>query len=148
LIFGAGRLARGWRPERLSGPGYFLVLLPDHHEAPRPARAYWLTDDIVRVSAGRVGTGRPRLDLGSWHEPPEPDPPKRADTPIAGRIDRARVLNAWTRKHLASVAHVDPKTLADMCAGRRQPTFGTVQAVCTALGLAVADVIRFEEDTR
>ncbi len=62
-----------------------------------------------------------------------------------GRIERARVLNAWTRKHLARVAHVDPKTLTDMCTGRRQPTFGTVQAICAALGLTVADVIVFED---
>jgi DNA-binding XRE family transcriptional regulator len=61
------------------------------------------------------------------------------------RIERARVLNAWTRRHLAAVAHVDPKTLTDMCTGRRRPTFGTVQAICVALGLTVADVIVFEE---
>jgi transcriptional regulator with XRE-family HTH domain len=63
-----------------------------------------------------------------------------------GRIERARVLNAWTRKHLAGVAHVTPKTLTDMCSGRRRPTFGTVQAICAALGLTVADVIMFEDD--
>jgi DNA-binding Xre family transcriptional regulator len=63
-----------------------------------------------------------------------------------GRIERARVLNAWTRKHLAGVAHVTPKTLTDMCSGRRRPTFGTVQAICIALGLSVADVIVFEDD--
>ncbi len=65
-----------------------------------------------------------------------------------GRIERARVLNAWTRKRLAGVAHVDPKTLTDMCSGRRRPTFGTVQAVCTALGLTVGDVIMFEDEPR
>jgi DNA-binding XRE family transcriptional regulator len=62
------------------------------------------------------------------------------------RIERARVLNAWTRTHLAVLAHVDPKTLTDMCSGRRRPTFGTVRAICTALGLAIADVIEFAED--
>jgi transcriptional regulator with XRE-family HTH domain len=62
------------------------------------------------------------------------------------RIERARVLNAWTRKRLASVARVDPKTLTDMCSGRRRPTFGTVQAVCAALSLTVAEVILFEDD--
>jgi transcriptional regulator with XRE-family HTH domain len=60
------------------------------------------------------------------------------------RIERARVLNAWTRKQLAGVAHVDPKTLSDMCSGRRRPTFGTVQAICAALGLTAAEVIVFE----
>jgi DNA-binding XRE family transcriptional regulator len=64
-----------------------------------------------------------------------------------GRIERARVLNAWTRKHLADVAHVDPKTLTDICSGRRRPNLGTVQAICGALGLTVADVIVFEEET-
>jgi DNA-binding Xre family transcriptional regulator len=63
-----------------------------------------------------------------------------------GRIERARVLNAWTRKHLAGMAHVDPKTLTDMCNGRRRPTFGTVQAICTALSLTVADVVMFDDE--
>src|SRR5207249_1194857 len=49
-------------------------------------------------------------------------------------IERARVLRAWTRGELARAAHVDEKTLRDMVSGRRRPTFGTVQAVCTALG--------------
>jgi transcriptional regulator with XRE-family HTH domain len=62
------------------------------------------------------------------------------------RIERARVLNAWTRKHLASVAHVDPKTLTDMCNCRRRPTFGTIQAISAALGLSVADVIVFDNE--
>ena len=59
---------------------------------------------------------------------------------------RARVRNTWTRKRLAAKAHVTAKTLTDMCSGRRRPTFGTVQAVCGALGLTVADVIVFEDD--
>jgi DNA-binding XRE family transcriptional regulator len=63
------------------------------------------------------------------------------------RIERARVLKAWTRRHLASVAQVDPKTLTEMCGGRRRPTFKTVLAVCTALGLTVADVIVFEGES-
>jgi transcriptional regulator with XRE-family HTH domain len=63
-----------------------------------------------------------------------------------GRIERARVLAAWTRKHLAGVAHVTPKTLTDMCSGRRRPTFGAVQAVYSALGLTVADVIVFDNE--
>jgi DNA-binding Xre family transcriptional regulator len=43
------------------------------------------------------------------------------------------------------MAHVDPKTLTDMCSGRRRPTFGTVHAICAALDLAIADVIIFDE---
>ena len=60
------------------------------------------------------------------------------------RIERARVLKAWTRRRLAEAAHVDPKTLTDMCNGRRQPSLRTVQAVCAALGMAIADVLDFE----
>lgn len=62
------------------------------------------------------------------------------------RIERARVLRAWTRSYLATVAQVDPKTLSDLCAGRRRPTFATLQSICGALGLAAADVIQFEDD--
>jgi DNA-binding XRE family transcriptional regulator len=61
------------------------------------------------------------------------------------RIERTRVLKAWTRAHLAGAAQVDPKTLGDLCNGRRRPTLRTVQAVCAALGLTVADVIVFED---
>ncbi len=61
-------------------------------------------------------------------------------------IERARVLNGWTRKHLAGIAHIDPKTLTDMCNGRRRPTFATLHAICTALGLTIAEAIRFEEE--
>ena len=62
LILGAGRLSAGWRPDRLAGPGYLLVLGPGQHEQPRPARVYWLTDAAVRAAAGRYGTKRPVLD--------------------------------------------------------------------------------------
>src|SRR4051812_15690253 len=56
-------------------------------------------------------------------------------------IERERVLRGWTRSELARTAHVDEKTLRDMLSGRRRPTFGTVQAVCTALGLTLPNVI-------
>jgi hypothetical protein len=61
----------------LGGPGYFLVLAPAQHELPRPARAYWLTDQAVSSVAGRPGVQRPALDLArltllpAQHEPPE-----------------------------------------------------------------------------
>jgi hypothetical protein len=32
LILGAGRLSADWHPDRLAGPGYFLVLVPGQHE--------------------------------------------------------------------------------------------------------------------
>lgn len=63
------------------------------------------------------------------------------------RIERARVLNAWTRRHLATVAKIDPKTLTDMCNGRRRPTLRTIQTVCAALGLTIADVVTFHDAT-
>jgi transcriptional regulator with XRE-family HTH domain len=60
-------------------------------------------------------------------------------------IERARILRGWTKADLARMAHVDPGTLSDMTLGRRRPTFGTVQAVCIALGLVLSDVIVFED---
>jgi DNA-binding XRE family transcriptional regulator len=74
----------------------------------------------------------------------------RYDSPLpwqvnVDRIERARVLKAWTRKHLAHVARVDPKTVTDMCNGRRRPTLATVQAICAALDLTTAEAIAFEE---
>ena len=65
LILGGGRLGAGWRSERLSGPGYFLVLVPSQHEVPRPARAYWLADEAVTAAARRAGAHRPALDSAS-----------------------------------------------------------------------------------
>jgi S-DNA-T family DNA segregation ATPase FtsK/SpoIIIE len=75
LILGAGRLGAGWRPDRLGGPGYFLLLLPGQHEQPRPARAYWLTDAAVRAAASRPGIERAALDAASAtaaEKPPQP----------------------------------------------------------------------------
>jgi DNA segregation ATPase FtsK/SpoIIIE, S-DNA-T family len=65
LILGTGRLAEGWRTERLGGPGYFLVLAPGQQETPRQARAYWLSDAAVRAAADRVAATRPTLDPAS-----------------------------------------------------------------------------------
>ncbi len=63
-----------------------------------------------------------------------------------GRIERERILHAWTRERLAAVAHIDPKTLRDLCSGRRRPALATIHAVCAALSLAVADVIVFDAE--
>jgi transcriptional regulator with XRE-family HTH domain len=62
------------------------------------------------------------------------------------RMERARVLRAWTRKQLAGAARVDPKTLTDICSGRRRPNLGTIQAICTALGLSLSEAIVFEDE--
>jgi transcriptional regulator with XRE-family HTH domain len=58
-------------------------------------------------------------------------------------IERERILRGWTPVHLATVAHVDPRTVRSLVAGRRRPSLGTVQALCTVLGLRLADVIVF-----
>jgi DNA-binding Xre family transcriptional regulator len=62
------------------------------------------------------------------------------------RLDRQRVVLGWTRSELARRAHVDAKTLSTMFRGRHRPVLGTVQAICVALGLGLADVITFEDD--
>ncbi len=97
LILGAGRLSAGWRPDRLAGPGYFLVLVPGQHEQPRPARAYRLTDAAVRVTADRHGADRPSLDpksAGMADKPPEPreephEPAGESRTVTAAEADDA-----------------------------------------------------------
>ena len=58
-------------------------------------------------------------------------------------IERERVLRGWTPVQLARVAHVDPRTVRSLVASRRRPSLGTVQALCTVLGLRLADVIVF-----
>lgn len=59
-------------------------------------------------------------------------------------IDHERVLRGWTQRELARNASVDQGTLCDLLGRRRRPTFGTVQAICTTLGLTLAHVINFE----
>lgn len=59
-------------------------------------------------------------------------------------IDRARILRGWTRRDLGRHAHVDEGTLCDLFAGRRQPQFATLQAICGAVALSMDLVIEFE----
>lgn len=54
-------------------------------------------------------------------------------------------LHGWTKADLARAAHVDPGTLSDLGKGRRRPKFGTVQALCVALGLTLPEVIIFDD---
>jgi DNA-binding XRE family transcriptional regulator len=56
-------------------------------------------------------------------------------------IERERLRRGWTRTELARVAHVDPRTVCSLVVGRRRPSLGTVQALCTALRLPLSDVI-------
>jgi len=58
-------------------------------------------------------------------------------------IDRARVLQGWTRRELARNSHVDEGALCDLFAGRRRPTFGTLRAICRSLDLSLDQVIGF-----
>lgn len=55
------------------------------------------------------------------------------------------MLRGWTRRELARRAHVDPKTLSTMFSGRRRPVLSTILAVCIAMGLALEDVIVFQD---
>ncbi len=61
-------------------------------------------------------------------------------------VERVRTVRGWTQRELARNAHVDPGTLSDLLAQRRRPTFGTVQAICAALNLGLAEVIAFHSD--
>lgn len=60
-------------------------------------------------------------------------------------LERERLRRGWTRAHLARLAHVDPRTVCSLVVGRRRPSLGTVQALCTALGLLPAEAIMFRE---
>jgi transcriptional regulator with XRE-family HTH domain len=64
------------------------------------------------------------------------------------RLERARILRGWTRRELARVAHVDEGTLSDLFRTRRRPTFGTITAVCSCLGIGLGEIIRFEDHER
>lgn len=64
-ILGPGRWGGGWCAERLRLPGSFLIAVPGMHETPRPARAFWLSDEDVASVAARFGTQRPALDAAS-----------------------------------------------------------------------------------
>jgi len=63
-------------------------------------------------------------------------------------VDRERILRGWTQRQLARTARVDPGTLSDLLARRRRPTLGTMQSICTALNLTLAEVITFAHDGR
>lgn len=85
-----------------------------------------LLDEDAVDSAPEVRGARWRLDLAA--------------------LDRQRVVQGWTRAELARRAHVAPATLSCMFREHRRPVFGTVQALCVALGLELQDVIVFEDE--
>jgi S-DNA-T family DNA segregation ATPase FtsK/SpoIIIE len=61
LILGQGMLAAGWNAHKLNAPGKFLVSAPEH-DTPKRARAYLLTDEMVKATATRYAAHRPALD--------------------------------------------------------------------------------------
>ncbi|WP_239163603.1 FtsK/SpoIIIE domain-containing protein [Paractinoplanes rishiriensis] len=85
LVLDKGMLAAGWHAHTLDAPGKFYVLA-DGHSQPRRARAFLVTDDLVRATAARYADQRPDLDPLSQaaieNEPRAIDPPpKTADDP-------------------------------------------------------------------
>jgi transcriptional regulator with XRE-family HTH domain len=63
-------------------------------------------------------------------------------------VERQRILRGWTRAQLTEAADIDPKTLRDLLNGRRHPTLGTVDTLCRALDVPLADVIAIIEQPR
>jgi hypothetical protein len=61
LILGQGMLAAGWNAHTLNAPGKFLISSAEH-DAPRRARAYLVTDQVVANTAFRYADQRPPLD--------------------------------------------------------------------------------------
>jgi DNA segregation ATPase FtsK/SpoIIIE-like protein len=61
LVLGQGMLRAGWDAHNLNAPGKFLVSAPEH-DTPKRARAYLLTDQVVRETAALHSGSRPQLD--------------------------------------------------------------------------------------
>ena len=76
-VLGPGRWGGGWCAERLRLPGSFLIVVPGTHESPRPARAFWLSEEDVAQVASRFGTYRPTLDAASASAAGEEPVPSR-----------------------------------------------------------------------
>ena len=64
LVLGQGMLRAGWDAQSLSAPGKFLVSSTEN-DAPKRARAYLLTDQVVTETAARYTSIRPQLDRTS-----------------------------------------------------------------------------------
>jgi DNA-binding Xre family transcriptional regulator len=110
---------------------------------PRPGSELAVPTDLVRDDRRRRRRAWARKSPS-----PRPMPGPGTTRPWAWSVDvalieRSRTLRGWTRRELARRARVDPGTLSDLLTHRRRPTFGTVQAICAALGLTLAEVIVF-----
>ncbi|GAA4953337.1 FtsK/SpoIIIE domain-containing protein [Actinoplanes utahensis] len=81
LILDKGMLTDGWHAHTLDAPGKFYILA-DGHDQPRRARAYLVTDELVRQTAARYADQRPDLDPLSRaaidHQPKPIEPPRPA----------------------------------------------------------------------
>jgi S-DNA-T family DNA segregation ATPase FtsK/SpoIIIE len=80
LILGQGATTAGWHAHTLNAPGKILISDPEH-TTPRPARAYLINDRQVQHTAGRHGTGRPRLSAEPANGGPEPTTPDHSEPP-------------------------------------------------------------------
>jgi DNA-binding XRE family transcriptional regulator len=97
------------------------------------------------IEALRQDRRQRRLEwaMGSWPVRSAPSLASPDWTVDIGLVERQRIVHGWSRRQLATVAHVDPKTLRDLLSGRRRPNLGTLRAVTAALGLTLTEVIRF-----
>jgi S-DNA-T family DNA segregation ATPase FtsK/SpoIIIE len=71
LILGQGSYTTGWRTDKFTRPGEFLISGPEH-TAPERHRAYLITDEQVARQAAQCAPVRPRLPAGG------PDLPHKA----------------------------------------------------------------------
>jgi FtsK/SpoIIIE family len=61
LVLGQGMLRAGWNAHKLNAPGKFLISAPEY-DIPRAARAYLVTDQVVRETSARHARIPRRLD--------------------------------------------------------------------------------------
>ncbi|MCI0687526.1 MAG: hypothetical protein L0Y54_09860 [Sporichthyaceae bacterium] len=87
LILGQGSLAAGWRAETLDAPGKFLISAQEH-PVPKRARAFWLTDQDVQITADFYAPTGPRS------MPSRQQPPRQTSNPTP--TTRPRADSRWT----------------------------------------------------
>jgi DNA-binding XRE family transcriptional regulator len=108
----------------------------------RERRMAWARHRLVPAPVD--WTPYPRVIAAPHDKTPLAQLPRRGWSLNVEVIDRERLLRGWTQRELARQAGVDQGTLSDLLAGRRRPTLGTVQAICTSLRLTLAQVIAFD----
>ena len=113
----------------------------DLRRTARARRMAWARRGLVPRPADWPSSGPPAASLEVLSAPQHDRPGWSVNVEP---IDRERLLRGWTQRELARRACIDQGTLSDLLARRRRPTLGTVQAICTALTLALAQVIAFD----